>query len=484
MKTISRGWIRANVVIQIFAALCALAAVNFLGFEFPGRVDFSRSQKFALSEQTKRVIRELKQPLHITVFFSRTTISPVSALDPDVRNLLNEFVFSGRKQIHVEYVDPVRDLTRAREVQALHKFRADENVLILEYDGRTAFLPVGQMADFDLNALSVGGEPRVLAFKGESALTSAMMGLVSPGKKKVYFLEGHGEPSVTGNSAISTFRDYIARQNVEAAPLNLAALDVIPADAASVFIIAPTTDIEEREVQILRQYWEGEGKLMVLLEPTVSTPRLDALSASVGLAPRNDRVLRTVRLGFATGILREVTAEFLPENPITRRLTGLSLFLPGETKSIALTPDSPTSPLLQPVEEFWGEANFVTDDQKGVRYEEGQDTGQPLYVGAMATGGRVSAEGVQVETAKFVIVGNAQFALDAALSTQGLDFLVSATHWLLERGQLTGIAPKVTRYFPLNLTDRQLGLLSLISLILMPAGAALVAVILAARRRS
>jgi len=89
-----------------------------------------------------------------------------------------------------------------------------------------------------------------------------------------------------------------------------------------------------------------------------------------------------------------------------------------------------------------------------------------------------------VETAKFVIVGNAQFALDAALSTQGLDFLVSATHWLLERGQLTGIAPKVTRYFPLNLTDRQLGLLSLISLILMPAGAALVAMILAARRRS
>jgi hypothetical protein len=484
MKRISRGWIRANVVIQIFAAFCLLAAVNYLAFEFSGRVDFSRSQKFALSEQTKRVIRELKQPLNITVFFSRTTISPVSALDPDVRNLLKEFVFSGRKQIHVEYVDPVRDLTRAREVQARHKFRADENVLILEYDGRTAFLPVAQMADFDLNALSAGGEARVLAFKGEAALMSAMIGLVSPGKKKVYFLEGHGEPPVTGNSALSTFRDYITRQNVEVAPLSLAAMDVIPADAAAVFLIAPTADLEEREVQILRQYWEGQGKLMVLLEPSALTPRLDAFSAGVGLAPRNDRVLRTVRLGFATGILREVTAEFLPENPITRRLAGLSLFLPGETKSIAMAPDSPTGPLLQPVEEFWGEVDFVTDDQQGVRYDEGRDTGQPLYVGALATGGRLSAEGVQVETAKFVIVGNAQFALDAALSAQGLDFLVSATHWLLERGHLTGIAPKVTRYFPLNLTDRQLGLLSLISLILMPAAAAILAIILAVGRRS
>jgi hypothetical protein len=460
--------------------------VNYLGFEFHGRADFSRSQKFALAEQTKRVFRELNQPLTITVFFSRTTISPVSALFPDVRNLLNEFVFSGRKKIRVEYVDPVRDLTRAREVQALHKFRADENVLILEYDGRTAFLPVAQMADFDLSALAAGGEPRLLAFKGEAALTSAILGLVDPGKKKVYFLQGHGEPGMGMDSPLSTFRDHIARQNVVAESLNLAGVDTVPADAAAVFVIAPTVDLEERTIHLLNEYWKADGKLMLLLEPTAETPRLDEWCASFGIRPRNDRVLRTVRLGFATGILKEVTCEFSPESQITRRLVGMSLFLPGQTRSIAMeaVEDISAKPLLQPLEEFWGEKDFVADEKTGVRYDEGRDAGQPLFVGASVSKGGVSDDRVQVETGKLVLVGNAQFALDAALSSQGLDFLVSATHWLLERGQLAGIAPKPARYFALNLSDRQLGLLSLISLVVMPAVAGGMALVLAIRRRS
>lgn len=487
MKTISRGWIRLNVATQILAGIIALAAVNFIGFEFSNRWDFSRSQKFALASQTKRVIRELKQPLQVTVFFSRTTISPVSMLYPDVRNLLNEFVFSGRKLINVEYVDPVRDLSRAREIQAQHKFRADENVLILEYDGRTAFLPVSEMADFDLGGMAAGGQPRLLAFKGEAAFTAAMMRLVNPDRKKVYFLEGQGQPSIAGpQSPFSSFRDYITRQNVQTAALNLGALDSVPSDAEAVFIFSPAADIDERTAGILKSYWDRDGKLMILLDPAVETPNLDLLCASMGLRPRNDRVLRTVRLGFATGILREVTCEFSQESLITRRLAGLTLFLPGQTRSIELSPTDEFSvkPLLQPLEEFWGELDHVADAQTGVRYDDGRDTGQPLYVGASSSRGGTSDDVVQVESSKLVLVGNSEFALDAALSSQGLDFLVSATHWLLERAHLTGIAPKSPRYFPLNLSEQQLGLLSLTSLVILPGLAGLMAIFLAVKRRS
>jgi hypothetical protein len=383
-------------------------------------------------------------------------------------------------------VDPVRELTRAREIQARHKFRADENVIILEYDGRTAFLPVAQMADFDLAALAAGGEPRLLAFKGEAALTSAMLGLVDPEKKKVYFLQGHGEPGMGADSPLSVFRDYITRQNVTTGQLNPAALDAIPGDAAAVFLVAPTTDLEERTARLLEDYWKNDGKLLILLEPTALTPRLDELCARTGLRPRKDRVLRTVRLGFATGILKEVTAEFSLDSQITKRLAGMTLFLPGQTRSIALEPSDGVTlkPLLQPLEEFWGETDFVADEQTGVRYDEGRDAGQPLFVGATAAEGGLSDDRVQVETGKLVLVGNAGFALDAAISSQGLDFLVSATHWLLERGHLAGVTPKPARYFALNLSDRQLGLLSSLVLVAMPAAAALMAILVALRRRA
>ncbi len=482
-----RRSIRIHVAIQILSALTALLAIQVLAFEFYARWDFSRSQKFALAEQTKRVIRKLDQPLRITVFFSRTTLSPASMLYLDVQNLMKEFVFSGRNRIHVEYVDPVRDLSRARELQGKHKFRADENVLILEYDGRTAFLPVAEMADFDLSPMETGGRPRVLAFNGEASLTAAMLGLVSPDPKKIYFLEGLGEPPLSGpDSAISRFRDYLARQNAVLESLNPGVLDAIPADADAVFLIAPMVDPEERVIQLLAGYWKRGGRLMILLEPTAATPRLDALCAQMGLRPRDDRVLRTVRLGFATGILREVTCEFSPGSEITRRLAGLSLFLPGQTRSIALEPADNLAmrPLLQPMEEFWGETDYVTDSTRGVRYDDGRDTGQPLYVAGSSARGGTADDRLQVGSSKLVLVGSSEFALDAALSGPGLDFLVSCAHWLTDRSHLVGEVPKPERYFVLNFSDRQLGLLSLVSLGLLPGLAALVALLIWLRRRA
>ena len=488
MKRMARFWIRLNVFLQIVLAVVAVVAVNYGASGFVWRADYSRHQKFALAGQTKQVLRELESPVSVTVFFSPTTASPVAAIYPDVMNLLDEFVFSGRNHIRVEVVDPVRNLSRARELQARYKFRADENILILEYDGRVAVLPVADMAEFDFTPLTVGSEPELLAFRGEQALTSALMGLVNPITSKVYFLEGHGEPPLGANSPISEFVKYIATQNVNAAPLNPASLDAIPPDGSAVFVFAPQVDLPERVVSMLDAYWRKDGKLMVLTDPAADTPRLNDFLASAGLRPRGDRILRTVRLGFATGILREVTAEYVAGSPITRRLLGMNLFLPGASQSIALeeesAPDLTLRPLVQPAEEFWGEVDHETDENRGVRYEHGRDTGQPLYVAASSERGGVADDRVGVASAKLLVVGNSEFALDAAISPQGLDFLTSATHWLLERPQFTGAAPKPAGIRSLQLSRADLELLSTISLLVMPGAAALMALLVWLRRRA
>lgn len=486
-RSLSRGAVRIHVAIQIAAAVVLLCAVNFLGWEFGWRADWSRSQKFALAGQTKRVLRELQKPVEITVFFSRTSISPTTVLEPDVQALLEELVFSGRGKIRVETVDPVRDLARARELQARHRFRADENVVILEYDGRVAFVPVADMADFAPVA-APGMTPRVTAFRGEEAIVNALVGLVNPGERVVYAVVGHGEPGAGRGSPISTFLDYIRRQNVVVRELVLAGADRIPGEAAALVIVGPAQDFTEQEIAVLSEYFQAGGKLLVLLDPRSSTPRLDAFLASAGLRPRNDRVLRTVRLGFATGILREVTCEFSPRSPITRRMVGLTLFLPGQTQSLALEADEQgiysLYPLLQPLEEFWGERDYETDAQRGVRYEDGRDAGQPLFVGAASARGGAEDGNVEVGSSKMVVVGNSEFALDAALSPAGLDFLVGSMHWLLDRGRLAAVTPKVRKYFPLNLTDAQMSQLSALVIFGLPGAALVMGLFVWWRRRS
>jgi len=492
--SIPRRAIRVNVALQVVAAVILLVAVNYFAFNHYGRWDFSRSQKFVLSEQTKRVIRDLQRPVRITVFFSPTYVSPETQIYPDVRNLLKEFIFSDRqrKRIEVEYIDPTRDLTRARELQGKYKFSASENVVILDYEGRTKFVPVAEMAEFDVTPMMSGDQPRLLAFKGEQALTNALIALANPERLKMYFLQGHGEPPITGASPYATFKDYIERQNVSVQPLTLGSADAVPGDSATLVIAAPQFDLTEREAAVVEKYWKDRGSILVLLDPLVSTPHLDGVLSRAGITPQNNRVVRLYRLGTSTAILIEVMAEFLPESTVTKRLVGSNLSLPGATQSLAIDVKKSQAegvqiwPLLRAAEEFWGEMNYDSAKAKteGVRYDEGIDVGYPVYVAAAAARGGVSDSRVEVETAKLVVVGSSQFALDAGLSRQGLDFLLSSANWLLDRGQLTGVGPKTVRSFSLNLTNRQMASITFYTMFVMPGAAALIGFIAWWRRRS
>lgn len=490
---IPRTAIRLHVAVQVLAAFVLLVAANYFSFTHFARGDFSRSQKFVLADQTRRVLRELRKPVQVTVFFSRTQVTPESQLYPDVQNVLKELAFSARDKLAIEFVDPTRDLTRARELQARYKFSSAENVLILDYEGRVKFVPVADMADFDMNPVLSGDPPRLLAFKGEQAVVKALIALTRPETLKLYFLQGHGEPGVGPGSALAKFTEYVERQNVSVAPFSFASADHLPADTAGLVVMAPQNDLSEREALVLENYWNRDGRLLVLLDPNVNTPRLSALLEKAGIFPRDDRVLKILRnplLANVTGIWRTVTGEFLPQSTITKRLAGVNLVLPGATQSLALDVKNSQAnnvqlwPLIVAAEEFWGESEYVTDETKGVRYDEGRDAGYPVYVAAASARGGVSDDRVDVESAKMIVVGNCEFALDAVLTPPGLDFLLSSVNWLLDRGKLTGVAPKTIQHFSLNLSDVQLRTLTFYIMIVMPGVAGLLGIIAWWRRRA
>ncbi len=74
---IGRIRIGLNVVVQVVLILFLAAMVNSLAFKHYKRWDFSRDQKYALSDKTKRFLDTLKGKMRITVFFSPST--PITA---------------------------------------------------------------------------------------------------------------------------------------------------------------------------------------------------------------------------------------------------------------------------------------------------------------------------------------------------------------------------------------------------------------------
>ena len=481
-----RAGIRWGVGLQIVLATILLGAVNYAGFHYYLRGDWSPNQRYRLSEQTKSLIRNLPEPVNIYVFFSPTTAAPGFEVYGDVINLLKEYQSAERSRITVEYIDPMRNLSRARELQSLHQFGSEENLLIVETAGRTKQIAAVDMAEYDYLPQVTGDPPRITAFKGEQMLTSALLDLLAPEQRVVYFLQGHGEPPVGEGSPLSLLQEYIGRQGVLVEPLNLSIANAVPAEAGAVIIAGPRYDLTPASLEALRAYWQNNGRLMVLLDPDTDTPLLRAFLASAGISARNDRVLRTVQLGFATGIVRDVAGKFDTENRVTRKLRGAEAMFPGGTCSLELdrqTPDTVLTPMITAEEPFWGETEYVTDGEKGVVFTAETDQAAPLVLAAMAERGGVADEQVDLNSSRLVVTGNSAFVADGSITEPNLDFVLGALNWMLDRGYLARVTPKPVRAFNLNLTDLETGRIALFTMVAIPAAALLAGAFVWWRRR-
>lgn len=494
--------VRYRVLLQVLTAAIVAAAIIGWSLGHYRRFDFSRSHKFELSSQSKETMWFIKSPAKIIVYFSPSSLATGSELYGDIIALLREFQFYAHyyRDLTIERIDPLRDPSRAREVQAHYKFSGDENVLIVEYGGRSSVIPVPEMGEYDTAPTKYGDRPRLVAFRGEQVLTSTLIGLIDPGSnKKAYFLQGHGE-GFPGVPPLQLAGQNLKRQNIAAAPLNLLPEVGVPRDAALVVIAGAHFDLTVAELEVLKKYWLAGGHLMVLLDPTGDTPGLNSFLSEIGITPRNDRVLRLVNLGSAMGILRDVTGEFVPGSEVTSRLIGLNILFLGNTESLALkkelatdskASDSGTNqesghyrPLIEGVHGFWGCVDYSNTDGRGVRFDPQKDTPYPAVVAAMADLGGVRDDRVSVGASRMIVVGNCDFLKDKFLVGTGLDFFSSAVNTLIDRTRLTGTTPKIKEFFTLNLDEQQIRMLALWAMLVVPAGAALIGGLVLWRRRS
>ena len=471
-KKIHRVRISFNVLAQIILILFLAAMVNSIAFRHYKRWDFSRDQKYALSDKTKRFLRTIKGKMHITVFFSPNT--PISA---DVQNLLTEYQYAGKGKIDIEHIDPERNLSRAKEMFDKYKIVSDESLLVIDYEGRNKTVKASEMAEVDQSGMALGEGPRVVAFKGEQAITSAMIDLVEGKKNILGYVLGHKEPPLSGNSPVSVLKTFIEGENIKFQELNLFDVGAIPAELKTVMIIGPQYDFSDREMQLLRDFWNKQGRILVLLDPAAKTPKLDAFLNELGVRVNDDRLMVFLRTGIQElALTRDVQAHFLGDSPITKRLVDVRALFFGGTSSLTLEPDRVRAanirlePLIQAEKGYFAETDYNSDDQAKLQADANRNSGAPPMISAAIEKGGSADERVQVNSSRLVVVSNATFIQDKALTQdqQSLDFISGSVNWLLSREQLIGIAPKIPRPLTFTLDENGLRSLRWMILVLMP----------------
>ena len=503
-RKIHRLRIGVNVLVQVALILFLAAIVNYLGFEHYRRWDLSRDKKYELSDKSKRFLNSIKGKVRITVFFDGS--NPIAQ---DVQNLLTEYQYAAKGKIDIENIDPTRNLSRAKELFDKYKVVSDESLLVLDFEGRNKSVKASEMAEIDPGNAMFGEQPKIAAFKGEQAVTSAMIDLVEGKKNALGYVLGHKEPPIAdaaprispmltpeagARSPISVLKTFIENENITMQELNLFEVPAIPEEIKTIVILGPQYDFSDREMKMLRDFWDKQGRILVLLDPTAKTPKLTAFLAEVGVKVNDDRLMANVKTGIQeVARVRDVIGRFIGGSPITKRLADVRAPFFGGTSSIDVAQQDPSRPSnikLQPLAQaekgYWGETDYNSTDDALLQFTPGRDHDTPLNIAVSVEKGGSDDERVQANSSRMVVVSNSTFVQDNALTQdqQGLDFISGSVNWLLSREQLIGIAPKVPTTLTFSLDENAMRNLRWLILLLMPLVPAVVGVSVWWQRRA
>jgi gliding motility-associatede transport system auxiliary component len=498
-RKIHRVRIGLNVLVQIAILLVLAIMVNYLGFEHYRRWDLSRDKKYTLSDKTKRFLQSMPGKARITVFFLSN--NPIAT---DVQGLLTEYQYAAKGKLDVENIEPERSPARAKALLDKYKVVTGDDVLILDYDTRNKTVKASDMADIDQGNPMFGEPPKVTAFKGEQAVTSALMELVEGRKNTIGYVLGHKEPPITEppptampaetpTSPIRVVKTFIENENIKFQELNLFEVGVIPAELKTIFINGPQYDFSDREMKLLRDFWEKQGRILLLLDPSAKTPKLNAFLFELGVKVNDDRLMAMVKTGIQeVALLRDVQAQFLGDSPITKRLAEARGIFPGGACSFTLEPERVRAAnvrpqaIVQAEKGYWAEADYNSGDQAKFQ-EDALRNGDAVHTIAVSIEKGGSAdERVQANSSRMVVVSNAMFIEDTAIrqDQQALDFISGSLNWLLNREQLIGIAPKVPQTLVFSLDEKELRNLRWLILVLMPLLPAVLGLIVWWQRRA
>ncbi|MGZ4983799.1 MAG: hypothetical protein ACXV9Q_06845, partial [Chthoniobacterales bacterium] len=148
----------------------------------------------------------------------------------------------------------------------------------------------------------------------------------------------------------------------------------------------------------------------------------------------------------------------------------------GGTASLTLEPERVRAanirlqPLIQAEHGYWAEKDYNSPDQEKLQANAASGQNAVYTIAVSIEKGGSADDRVQANSSRMVVVSNATFVRDNALTQdqQALDFMSGAMNWLLNREQLIGIAPKVPKTLTFVLEDNQLRNLRWLILVFMP----------------
>lgn len=449
-------------LLQMALFLLFFGGLNYLAMRHFTRYDVTRNHLFSLSPETEAYIRDLKQPVTFIVTIPRNSAAPQEQiLSEYVGNLIKQYAYFAREagvedQLEVEFVDVDKDPVRAASLRQQYGV-SERNVVLAVSADRVRVIDPNDLLEFE--------ELKPTKFKGEQALTSALIEVSANDRARIYFTVGHGEmrlDDVSPQRGLSQLATQLQARNFELGALDLSQRDSIPDDADAVIVADPRGPFLPTEQEILRRYLnEDAGRLVCFLAPGVDAG-LDALLEDWGIRADDMLVLETDPAS-VEGAGSFLIRRFEPHPIVEPLLKNQTVLVSGLMRPVR--PDLTTTPddrlrltsLLGSSPESWAERSY---QERGVaaQYDPANDLPGPVTLGTVAERRSATQLGISLPGGRLVALGSGDlFANRRLTSSLGNQlFFISMMNWLLDRDQSLALPPRPIEKYQVVLSQADL----------------------------
>jgi ABC-type uncharacterized transport system involved in gliding motility auxiliary subunit len=425
----------------VLVALAIVTVANVLADRYNKTHDFTANKRYSLSDQTAKIVKNLKQPVTITYFDKPDRFSQAKDQLDQYANLSH--------QVHVEYIDTDKkpELARAAGIKT---------------EG-TALVQIGDRKE----------EAKSLT---EEGITGAIIRDVKTATRTVCFVEGSGEHTIEDaeRNGYSRFKELLATDAYESKSINLLQSAQVPPECTVLAIGGPDSDYMQPEVAAIKAYVENGGRALILLDPPLKMGRdqiadNDALTGVLqtwGITAEKNLVLDPNPIGQLMGIGPQVALvqsydshAIVNDLSARRKITGFPI-----TRSLEIKNGDKTT-----VEKLFesSDTSLATTklDSPQVNPNDPKNTKGPMTIAAAGsyTTGKENSQG------RFVVVGSSSWATNGFLAFNGnRDLALNAINWLASDEDLISIRPKDPEDRRITLTQAQFNLIRICSQFLIP----------------
>jgi ABC-type uncharacterized transport system involved in gliding motility auxiliary subunit len=469
LSSLKRGFKRksfiysSNLLLIIVLVLGILVLANIFLAKHHLRVDFTSSKLHSLSDQSIKVVKNLKKDVSVKAFFREGNMSRASM------DALMKIYSYESPRIKIEFIDPDKNPGLVKRYDVTQ-------------DGTTIF--------------EAGDKESRITTTSEEDITNAFVKISRDRKKIIYFLEGHGEGAIeeSGDDGYSIAKGELEKLGYEVKKLSLALAGTFPSDCALLIVPGPKKTLLPEEIATIRDYLHRGGRVFFMIDPETETG-LAPLLAECGIKIENDLIVdRVSRLLGGDYFMPVVTA--YEDHAITRKFRYATFFPlarsiePAETKpdGVTVTPIAKTSP------NSWAERDL---GNKEVSFDKGKDRQGPICLAVVATlkapdkaltqtpASRPESGKTETENARVAVYGDSDIAANKyyGLSGNG-NFFLNTVNWLTEEADLISIQPKTSSPRSIQLTQTQGRFLFFVSVIFLPLVVLVAGIAIWIRRRS